>query len=155
MFSEPYLSSQLIILKLRSNPRQYNSLRDLAGGKLGVRVDYAYGVDFSGVPDLTLVQENHLIQNLLKLLSGSVDFVIGDRRTIVMQLNEYLSDKMTQFEVLDIPLPEVQRHVAISRERPDYEKVISAFNRSLAVSRKDGSLEAIIDQWDGRLGRLD
>tara|TARA_R110001592_G_scaffold363398_1_gene687916 strand:- start:4480 stop:5235 length:756 start_codon:yes stop_codon:yes gene_type:complete len=155
LFSEPYLSSQLIILKLRSNPRQYNSLRDLAGGRLGVRVDYAYGVDFSGVPDLTLVQENHLIQNLLKLLSGSVDFVIGDRRTIVMQLNEYLSDKMTQFEVLDIPLPEVQRHVAISRERPGYEKVISEFNRSLAATRKDGSLEAIIEQWDGRLGKLD
>ena len=155
LFSEPYLSSRLIILKLRSNPRQYSSLRDLAGGALGVRVDYAYGIDFAAVPDLTLVEENHLIQNLLKLLNGSVDFVIGDRRTIVMQLNEYLSDKMTKFEVLDIPLPEVQRHVAISRERPGYEKVISEFNRSLAAALKDGSLQTIIEQWDGRLGNLD
>lgn len=155
LFSEPYLASRLIILKLRSNPRQYSSLRDLSGGTLGVRVDYAYGVDFAAIPDLTLVQENHLIQNLLKLLSGSVDFVIGDRRTIVMQLNEYLSDKMTKFEVLDIPLPEVQRHVAISRERPGYEKVISEFNRSLAAAGKDGSLQAIIEQWDGRLGNFD
>jgi polar amino acid transport system substrate-binding protein len=155
LFSEPYLSSKLIILKLRGNPRKYSTLQDLSGGKLGVRVDYAYGVDFEAIPDLTLVQENHLIQNLLKLLNGSVDFVIGDRRTIIMQLNEYLSDKMTKFEVLEISLPAVQRHVAISRERADHEKVIAQFNTSLAESRKNGSLDAIIKQWDGRLGKFD
>ena len=154
LFSEPYLSSKLIILKLRSNPGKYTSLKDLAGGRLGVRADYAYGVDFASVPELTLVEENHLIQNLLRLLNGSVDFVIGDRRTIVMQLNEYLRDRMTQFAVLDIPLPEVRRHVAISRERADHEKVVADFNRSLAESRKNGSLQAIIDEWDGRLGSL-
>lgn len=155
LFSEPYLSSKLIILKLRSNPRKYTSLKDLAGGRLGVRVDYAYGIDFAAVPDLILVQENHLVQNLLRLLNGSVDFVIGDRRTIVMQLNEYLRDRMTQFEVLDIPLPEVRRHVAISRERAGYDTIISDFNRSLVAARKNGALQAIIDQWDGRLGNLD
>lgn len=155
LFSEPYLASKLIILKLRSNPRQYSALQDLEGGRLGVRVDYAYGVDFDAIPDLTLVQENHLIQNLLKLLSGSVDFVIGDRRTIIMQLNEYLSDKMTKFQVLDLPLPQVQRHVAISRERADHEKVIAAFNASLAESRKNGSLDEIVKRWDTRLGNFE
>jgi len=155
LFSEPYLSSKLIILKLRSKPGTYSSLKDLAAGRLGVRVDYAYGVDFAAVPDLTLVKENHLVQNLLRLLNGSVDFVIGDRRTIVMQLNEYLRDRMTKFEVLDIPLPEVHRHVAISRELPASEAIIADFNRSLSESRESGSLQAIIDQWDGRLGSLD
>src|SRR5210317_1904185 len=86
-FSTPYLTSELMILKLRSNPRNYRSLQDLAGARLGVRVDYAYGINFDEIPDLVLVEENHLIQNLLKLLNGSVDVVIGDRRTVVMQLN--------------------------------------------------------------------
>ncbi|MEM8563606.1 MAG: transporter substrate-binding domain-containing protein [Pseudomonadota bacterium] len=154
LFSEPYLSSKLIILKLRTNPSTYNSLQDLAGGRLGVRVDYAYGVDFAAIPNLTLVEENHLIQNLLKLLNGSVDFVIGDRRTIIMQLNEYLSDKMTRFEVLDIPLPDVQRHVAISREKPGHKEVIAQFNKALEKAQADGSVQAIVTQWDERLGSL-
>ena len=51
-----------------------------------MRVDYAYGVDFDSVPNLTLVKENHLIQNLLNLLNGKVDFVIGDQRTITRRL---------------------------------------------------------------------
>jgi polar amino acid transport system substrate-binding protein len=154
-FSEPYLSSKLMILKLRSNPRSYSKLQDLAGARLGVRVDYAYGIDFDAIPNLTLVEENHLIQNLLKLQNGSVDVVIGDRRSIIMQLNEYMQDRITDFAVVDMPLPDVQRHVAASRDLPGHEKLIEQFNRALAETRKDGSLEAIIARWDERLGKFD
>ena len=154
-FSEPYLSSKLMILKLRSNPRNYGKLQDLAGARLGVRVDYAYGIDFAAIPNLTLVEENHLIQNLLKLQNGSVDVVIGDRRSIIMQLNEYMKDRITDFAVVDMPLPDVQRHLAASRDLPGYEKLIEQFNRALAETRKDGSLEAIINKWDERLGKFD
>ena len=38
LFSEPYLNSELIILKLRSNRNDYSELADLAGGRLGVRL---------------------------------------------------------------------------------------------------------------------
>ena len=62
LFSEPYLRSELIILKRRSDTRNYIKLEHLAGGRLGVRADYAYGVDFAAIPDLVLVQENHMIQ---------------------------------------------------------------------------------------------
>lgn len=154
LFSEPYLSSNLIILKLRTDPRNYRSLAQLAGGRLGVRADYAYGVDFSEIADLRLVKENHLIQNLLNLLNGSVDFVIGDQRTIVMQLNEYLHDQITKFEVVHIDLPTRARHVAASRSLEGHDKMIAAFNASLAASRKDGSLDAIIKKWDERLGQI-
>lgn len=151
-FSEPYLNSKLIILKMRSSPGNYRTLQDLAGGRLGVRADYAYGVDFAAIPNLSLVEENHLIQLLLKLLDGSVDFVIGDRRTIIMELNEYMKDHLNQFTVLDVPLPDVQRHVAASRDLAGHEKLIEAFNRALAETRKDGSLQAIITRWDSSLG---
>jgi polar amino acid transport system substrate-binding protein len=154
-FSEPYLTSELMILKLRSNPRTYTSLKDLEGGKLGVRVDYAYGIDFEAIPDLVLVQENHLIQNFLRLQNGSVDFVIGDRRTIIMQLNQFLSDKINSFSVLDLTLPAVKRHVAISRDLAGHKKLITEFNRALQDTRTDGSLAAIVKQWDHRLGQIE
>ena len=107
------------------------------------------------IPDLTLVEENHLIQNLLKLQSGSVDVVIGDRRSIIMQLNEYMKDRISDFAVVDMPLPDVQRHVAASRDLQGHEQLIEQFNRALAETRKDGSLEAIINKWDERQGKFD
>ena len=150
LYSEPYLRSKLIILTRRSDQRNIAKLQDLAGGRLGVRTDYAYGVDFSGVPDLIQVRENHLIQNLLNLLNGSVDYVIGDQRTVNLQLHEYLKDRITEFAVAEIELPDVERHVAASRSLAGHEKMIAEFNRALAAARKDGSHGAIVKKWDER-----
>jgi polar amino acid transport system substrate-binding protein len=155
LYSEPYLRSELIILKRRGDQNDYSDLADLSGGRLGVRVDYAYGVDFDSVPNLILVKENHLIQNLLNLLNGKVDFVIGDQRTIVQQLHEFLADKITRFEVTGISLPPVARHVAVSRSLPDHEKIIADFNRGLSEARKDGSHSAIVGKWDARYGGIE
>jgi polar amino acid transport system substrate-binding protein len=155
LFSKPYLRSELLILKLRSNHGQYVTLDQLAGSRLGVRTDYAYGVDFSAIPDLTLVQQDQLVSNLLNLLDGKVDFVIADQRTAAMQLHEYFSDQITQFAVTEIALPPVERHVAASRAWPEGEAMIAAFNRALAARQEDGSLEAIIKKWDERYGGIE
>jgi polar amino acid transport system substrate-binding protein len=154
LFSEPYLESELIILKLRSLRASPRSLQDLAGARLGVRTDYAYGVDFAAVPDLQLVEEHHLIQNLLNLLSGKVHFVIGDRRTVVFQLNEYLKDQIHKFQVVDIELPGRARHLAASLKFKGHEALIAAFNQALAEVRRDGSYAAIVRKWDERYPEL-
>ena len=150
LYSKPYLSSRLIILQSRDNVGRYTKLSDLAGARLGVRADYAYGVDLAGVPGLKLVEENHLIQNLLHLLNGRVDFVIGDQRTINQQLHEFLNDKVTQFTVSAIELPPVARHVAVSRSLKDHEEIIAAFNAALLTAEKDGTHRAIVEKWDER-----
>lgn len=155
LFSKPYLRSELLILKLRSNQGRYTSLDQLAGSRLGVRTDYAYGVDFAAIPNLTLVQEDQLVPLLLNLLNGKVDFVIADQRTAAMEIQEYFKDKVTQFEVVDIALPPVERHVAASRAWPEAENMITEFNRALAAKQKDGSLEAIIRKWDERYGGIE
>jgi polar amino acid transport system substrate-binding protein len=155
LFSKPYLRSELLILKLRSNRGTYTSLDQLAGSRLGIRTDYAYGIDFDAIPDLTLVQQDQLVPNLLNLLDGKVDFVIADQRTAAMQLHEFFSDKITQFAVVAIALPPVERHVAASRAWPEAETMIAEFNRALDAAQKDGSLQAIIDKWDERYGGVE
>lgn len=150
LFSEPYLDSKLVLVKRQSDPSRYRSLQDLAGRKLGVRADYAYGVDFNSVPQIKLVEENHLIQNLLNLLNGSVDLVIGDQRTMNLQLHEYLKDRVNQFQVVHIDLPVRQRHVAAGRDVAGHKEMIAAFNKALAEVRKDGSYSAIVKKWDQR-----
>ena len=94
-------------------------------------------------------------KNLLNLLNGKVDFVIGDQRTITQQLHEFLNDKVTQFEVTGIALTPVARHVAVSRSLPGHEKIVADFNRALAQSKKDGSHGAIVKKWDERYGGIE
>ena len=154
LFSEPYISSKLIIVKLRARRGGLRNLQDLAGRRLGVRSDYAYGIDFESIPNLTLVKENHLIQNLLNLLNGSVDLVIGDQRTMAMQINEYLGDQRSKFEVISLELPKRERHVALHRDFAAHKEVIADFNKALAGARSDGSYDAIINKWDERYGGI-
>ena len=96
------------------------------------------------------MEENHLIQNLLNLLNGSVDVVIGDQRTMALQLNEYLQQQRHKFEVLPIELPSRARHVAASRALVGSEKLVADFNRALAGTKKDGTHAAIVAKWDAR-----
>jgi len=149
-FSDPYLTSRLILLKLRSDPVVYSDKSDLAGKRLGTQVDYAYGVDFKQIAGLQLVPENHAIQNLLGLLNGKVDVVIGDQRTLAMQLKTYLPREVHKFQVVDANLPTRARHVAASRAIEGSEQLIADFNRALAAAGKDGSAAAIVAKWDKR-----
>jgi polar amino acid transport system substrate-binding protein len=155
LFSKPYLRSELLILKLRSDEGEYSNLEQLRGSRIGVTTDYAYGVDLSAIQDVTLVQEAQLVPNLLNLLNGKVDFVIADQRTAAMQLHTFFSDKITRFAVTKIVLPPVERHVAASRDWPDAENMIDAFNRALEAEQKTGSLDPIIKKWDQRYGGVE
>ncbi|MBE9540018.1 MAG: transporter substrate-binding domain-containing protein [Proteobacteria bacterium] len=150
LFSDAYLTSKLILLKLRTDPTVYADKSHLAGKRLGTQVDYAYGIDFDAISGLSLVPENHAIQNLLGLLNGRVDVVIGDQRTLAMQLNEYLPKEMHKFEVVEANLPPRARHVAASRAIEGEEKLVADFNRALKAVRKDGSYDAIVAKWDKR-----
>jgi polar amino acid transport system substrate-binding protein len=148
LFSDPYLASKLILLKLRSDRSNYSDVINLRGKRVGTQVDFAYGVDFDAVEGLRLVPENHAIQNLLGLLNGNIDVVIGDQRTLAMQLHSYLGGDIQKFEVVHINLPPRDRHVAASRAIEGEELLVSAFNKALAQTRKDGSYQAILAKWD-------
>ncbi len=154
LFSEPYLGADLVLLKKRGDAMPYRQLEDLAGKRLGVQVDYGYGIDFSAIDNLELVAENHMIQNLLNLLNGRVDLVIGDLRTTNYHLHQYLADQVGQFQVVPIKLPGRARHIAASRAVDGHEAMVAAFNKALAEAKKDGSYQAILDKWDARYKSL-
>jgi polar amino acid transport system substrate-binding protein len=150
LFSAPYLPSKLILLKLRIDPTVYLDKSYLAGKRLGTQEDFAYGIDFDSISGLQLAPENHAIQNLLSLLNGKVDVVIGDQRTLAMQLHEYLPKELHKFQVVDAKLPTRARHVAASLEIEGKDKLVADFNRALAAAKKDGSYDAIVAKWDQR-----
>jgi len=150
LFSDSYLDSEIVIVKLRKQRAKIHSPADLSGWRLGTRADYAYGVDFAAIPDIRLVEENYLIQSLLNLLNGKVDFVVGDKRTVIMEIDQYLGDRKHQLELIRIGLPNRARHLAISRDLPGHEKLVSEFNQALKNAKQDGSHAAIIDKWTAR-----
>lgn len=150
LFSQPYMLNELIVVKRRDRQGKHFSLGDLDQARIGLLQDYAYGVDFSDIPQSTLVYENHIIQNLMNLLNNKVDYVIGDRRVIALQLQEYLAGRRHELEVLNISLPPRSLHVAASRSNPRHQAIIKAFNTALKEVKRDGSYQKIVAKWQQR-----
>ncbi len=151
-YSKPYLVNTMKLVKLKSLEGDYFELAHLQGKRLGVVGDYAYGVDFNEIPGLELVAETRLIFNLLNLVNGKVDVVIGDERAIALQMTTYLNRERDKFEMLDIELPSRSAYVGVSRTNPAGEKRIADFNKALVDSLNDGSYQAIINKWNQRYG---
>ena len=152
IYSEPYLINEIIVVTLHSNQRMLRSVNDLGGSRVGVLREYSYGIDFDEIGNVTLVTENHMIQSLMNLLNGKVDYVIGDRRVIAMMLNEYLPGRRGELEPLKITVPPRGLYVAGSRAKDGSDKLVEAFNRALAEVKQDGSYREIIQRWDERYG---
>ncbi len=150
IYSEPYLINELIVVKRRKMEGRFYSIGALENGRIGLSEDYAYGVDFTEIPGVKIVYENHIIQNLVNLLDDKVDFVVGDRREIALQLEEYLKDRRHEVDVVSISLPPRALYVAGSRtsERPAH--LIKEFNAALLEVKRDGSYQKIINKWRER-----
>ena len=147
IYSEPYLENDLIMLKLRALPGDYLELSHLAGSRLGVLADYEYGIDFAAISGLTLVPENHDIQSLLNLINRKVDFVIGDRRALVVQLDEFLSSQKSLLVEVPLNLPTRPLYIAASRSGAQSQEIVDAFNSALAAARSDGSYAKLLARW--------
>lgn len=150
VYSEPYLVNEIIVVTLKSNRQLLRSVAGLSGSRVGVLREYSYGIDFDEIGGITLVTENHMIQNLMNLLNGRVDYVIGDRRVIAMMLNEYLPDRRGELQPLKITLPPRGLYVAGSRAKEGADELVAAFNRALEDVKRDGSYREIVERWDQR-----
>lgn len=150
VYSEPYLMNELIVVKRRELQGRFLSIDAMKNARVGLVTDYAYGVDFTEIPGVKLLYENHIIQNLINLLDNKVDFVVGDRRVIALQLEEYLKDRRHEIEVVSISLPPRALYVAGSRSTGRPAKLITEFNAALLEVKRDGSYQKIIEKWRER-----
>lgn len=144
VFSDAYLSNDIIFLTRRGRSILYRNLDDLKGLKIGVVRQYAYGGGFDEYPSLIKVINNALIQNLLLLRSGQLDLVIGDRWSIFYQLSTFLPDTLEEFDVLLQPLVRRGLSIGVSRQNPEHAEIVEAFNKALRSIHEDGTYRQIL-----------
>ena len=143
-FSKPYLESTIRFIKKKGTKFEFDSLSDLRGDMIGTVQDYAYDQDFNDDRNLIKISERNLIQNLLKLQQGRIDLTLDDELVLMYEINLYMPNSMSEFELLNKPLAVRGIHIGVSRENPDHEKIVADFNKAIAEMKKDGSFDKII-----------
>lgn len=152
-FSEPYLVNKIRLIKRKNLDMKVTQLSDLRGSLVGVVRGYAYGEEFDNAPYFLHVQFDHVIQALLQLVAGRIDFVVGDKWVLIYQMLQYMPQSISDIELTRLPVTAKGLHIAVSRKHPDQQQILADFNSAIGAMREDGSLQKIIDaQVDQILG---
>lgn len=147
VFSDPYWMNQIRFIKKKDLEVKYENLDDLSGLVIGTIKDYAYGEEFVNSRSLIKIPQNYIIQNLSKLRDGDIDLTVGDELAIRYTLNQYMKNSIPEFEFLEKPLASRELFVAVSKQNPRAEKIVSDFNRALREMKGDGSFDAIAKKY--------
>ena len=143
-FSKPYLYSQLVLVGRKGNDVSATSFNDLAGKKIGVVQDYAYG-DFEGRDEVDLVDGKGNQQNLEKLLSGDIDYMLVDALIIQYMLKYQLNDVTAYLAIGQKPLLTKSLHLGLRKSVENAESILREFDEEIAEMIADGTFNEILE----------
>ena len=147
-YSKPYLTNEIRIVTRADRPLTVRSVEDLRGLRLGVVRDYAYGEPFDSADFLDRVSSNALLENLLRVLNGQIDATLDDTRVLQWEIDHRLGPGKQRLKLLDPPLARRGLYVALSRQLPDYQRLLADFNRGLDAMKQDGTYRNLLERYD-------
>jgi len=158
LFSEPYLTNRIIPVVSGNNPIAIESIEDLAGLRVAMVSDYAYGDEIMAMASKFEVIPARNSRNAIKsVLNGTADTALVDE--LVARNQEY-ETRMGELLVLDAVLAFRGLHLAVSRHHPLAQVIIDDFQRAYKLMLEDGTVNEILNvDWlatdFGQSGELD
>lgn len=148
-FSEPYLFNELKLVKLADAPFSFEDILSRARPELtmGLVRDYAYGEALAPLRAYANRNETYLIQILLRLIQGEVDFVVGDDRAVRYHVRETLRAHAQRIQIAPEALSRAGLRVAIALDHPRRQEVLADFSRGIASMREDGTLAKLFAEF--------
>jgi polar amino acid transport system substrate-binding protein len=153
-FSEPYLFNEIKLVKLRDAPFSFADILAHTRPELtmGIVRDYGYGEALAPLRTYSNRSETYLVQILLRLVQGDVDFVVGDDRAVRHHVREMLTAHATRIEIAPESLARAGLKLAISLDHPRRQELLADFSRELAAMREDGTLAKLFAEFGVEAG---
>ncbi len=145
LFSNPYMQNQLILVGLKGSDVSASSLDDLKGKRLGVVENYAYGDDLKHSKSIIVLPGKSDQQNLERLLSSEIDYMLVDALLIQYMLKFQVNDVTEFLEIADDALIEKSLHFALRKEISDGKSIISRFDEEIKKMVADGTYHSILE----------
>lgn len=145
-YSQPYLKTQIVLIKHRDDQHQYLKLSDLNNKHFGVLRGYGY---------LNLVQSETIRKTLLGTLAQSFQMLSTKRIDLTLEEKLNAHHHLAQLPIAvqqniiigDRPLQVKDLHMTISRSVENYQQIINDFNRGLSQILEDGTYAKILGAY--------
>lgn len=158
LFSEPYLANRIVPVVSKKEPVAIKSVADLAGLRVALVKDYAYGDEIMVMAsDFEVIRAKNTRDALKKVRSGKADAALIDE---LVARDEMESSRMDDLTVSETVLAFRDLHFAVSRQHPLAEVIIDDFQRAYKLMLEDGTVNEILNvDWlatdFGQTGKLD
>ena len=144
LYSDPYLTNQLILVGRRGANVTALTLDELQGKTVAIVGTYSYGEEVTGQEGITFVEGNSDQENLNKLIEGSVDYMLVDA-LLIEYLMEVEGDKVSDYLAIGYtPMVRKDLHFAIRKDHPSAAGIIKQFNAEIRAMIADGTYNKIL-----------
>ena len=145
LYSDPYLHNQLVLVGRKGSKVDAKSFEELASKKIAVVQNYAYGSMVEGAENIEFVDGASDQENLTKLLSKDVDYMLVDALLIQYLLNHQKEEAIQYLEIASEPLFKRSLHFAVRKNLPNAQGIIRGFNEEIILMIADGSYNKILN----------
>jgi polar amino acid transport system substrate-binding protein len=144
-FSQPYLTNELEFLTRDDVQVRELSREALAGYRIGVVEDFAYGEQPYDTTGLDIVVGATVRDNVRALFARELDLVLGDERILRHEVDLVSGAKFVSF--VPEPLETRGLRIAVSRARDDHADIVAAFDAAISAMREDGSYNSVLANY--------
>ncbi|MDR2853535.1 MAG: transporter substrate-binding domain-containing protein [Burkholderiaceae bacterium] len=141
-FSRPYTYSAAQLIQRKNDKRQFNSLEDLKGKKLGVGLGTTFMQMAKAVPGVNVMTYPDTPAYIQDLVSGRIDAAMTDRLTMVYLLKKTPMPVRTS-GIVGGNLPSA---IPFKKGNPKFAK---ALDDAMAQLQADGTFTKISEKWFG------
>jgi len=143
-FSKPYLQNQLVLVGHKGIDVSAGSFSELKGKRIGVIENYAYGDKLYANKDIIIVNGKNNQQNLEKLLTDKIDYMLVDALLIQYMLKYQVNDVTAYLEIGSKPLLIKSLHFVLRKDIKDSDEIITHFNEEIQKMIADGTYHNIL-----------
>ncbi|WP_284382812.1 substrate-binding periplasmic protein [Litoribrevibacter albus] len=146
---EVLIHQEISLFALEKSPLTFHGdLTTIGQYQIGVIRKMSYGKKFDQAVIDNIIQytqsTSSLEQNIEKLLSGRIDFVVSNKLGALDTLNKM--NKRALIRVLSPPLESTPSYIAFSKQR-NLTHIRDAFDRHLKQLKQTGRYQEIIDEY--------
>ena len=145
VFSDAYLQNQLILVGRKGSNVNVFAISELEDKRIGVVENYAYGDAIQSGKNNQIIHGTSDQQNLERLISQEIDYFLVDALLIQYLFKYQLNDVSELLEIGEHPLIIKSLHLAIRKNIPDANQIITKFNDAITTMMTDGSYNEILE----------
>jgi polar amino acid transport system substrate-binding protein len=143
LFSKPYLENRLVLVG-RKGEDVSASLAKLAGKRLALTKDYAYGAAVTQAAGVTIVYRNSDADCLRAVLAKEADYLLVDELMVHHLFQFYATKAGGLIAAGQSALVRYPLHFALRRDYPRAQEIIADFDRNVAQMQADGSYNELL-----------